>query len=65
LVIWTDLTFTVGVGSPDNERFGRAVDELVRVLPDGSRLLSPAASWSCVADQQAQPVFGGAARFVP
>jgi hypothetical protein len=34
-----ELTFDVGVGSPDNERFGRAVDKLVRVLPDGSRLL--------------------------
>jgi hypothetical protein len=28
----------VGVGRPDNERFGRAVEKLIRVLPDGSRL---------------------------
>jgi hypothetical protein len=34
-----DLTFAVGTTSPDKARFRRAVDELVRVLPDGSRVV--------------------------
>src|SRR5258705_9608325 len=35
-----DLTFATGVGTPDLERYGRAVAELVKVLPDGSRILN-------------------------